>query len=151
MRRSDRDGDDDRDEDTAEDRRGYARGRVAGPAWGLIATSGLSLDALLLALGFDLWLLVSGTARELERRGAVTTEAGVRLRLPWTAAMVAAGAVTLAGGVQMLGLRGLAFTRFACVLALVPCLGPCFVAGAPFGIWGLVALGDRHVSQCFRG
>jgi len=64
--------------------------------------------------------------------------------------MVVANAVIMAGALQMKQLRNRGFAQCACVLALIPCLGPCFVLGIPFGIWGLVTLNDPQVRGAFR-
>jgi hypothetical protein len=128
----------------------YARGRVSGPATALIVVSAISSALLLLALAVDIWLLVSGVAGEMAQPRGMPKETQVTIRAVWAFLMLATGAVILIGAVRMMGLRSRGLSMVACVLALVPCLGPCFVLGIPFGIWGLVALNDPRVRRAFE-
>ncbi len=59
-------------------------------------------------------------------------------------------AVILAGASAMMRLRSYRFARVAMVLRVVPFLGCCFVLGAAFGIWGLVALNRPEVKEGFE-
>ena len=77
-------------------------------------------------------------------------EMAVAVRILWSVLMLAANAVILAGAMRMKDLRNPGLARGACILALIPCLGPCFVLGIPFGIWGLVALADANVRAAFE-
>src|SRR5262249_60589157 len=76
-------------------------------------------------------------------------EPAVVVRIVWSLAMLANNVGILFGAVQMRGLQSLAFSRIACVLALIPCLGPCFIIGVPFGIWGLIALTHPTLNPAF--
>jgi len=128
----------------------YARGKVLGPAIGLIVVCLVSLAALALALVFDVWLLGSGTAAQMPPRGGMRHEDVVKIRMLWALLMVVANVITLIGAVRMKGIRQLGFVRLACILGLLPCLGPCFVLGMPFGIWGLIVLNDPRVQEVFQ-
>lgn len=127
----------------------YAERRVSGPATALLVTSALTVALTLLALVFDLWLLLSGAAGELEQPRGMSKETQVTIRAAWTFLMLLTSAVILAGALQMKRLRGRGLPTMACILALIPCLGPCFVVGIPFGIWGLVVLNDPQVRRAF--
>lgn len=129
----------------------YAQGKVAGPAMALIVVSAISLVLLVLALLFDVWFLLSGHAAAAAARRGTSEESAVVVRIVWSLAMLANNVGILFGAVQMRGLQSLAFSRIACVLALIPCLGPCFIIGVPFGIWGLIALSDPKVKRGFDG
>ena len=61
-----------------------------------------------------------------------------------------ASAVILLGARLMGQARGLGTARAASILAMVPCLTPCFPAGLPVGIWSLVVLSDPEVRSAFR-
>ena len=128
----------------------YAERRVGGPAVGLMVTAGLSGVLLLLALMFDVWLLTSGAAERMPQPQGMPKGTQVLVRTIWCVLMLAAHAVILVGAIQMKGLRRRGLSRLACVLAVVPCLGPCFLLGIPFGIWGLSALSDRTVRRAFE-
>lgn len=128
----------------------YAQSRVSGPATAMIISSAISGVLLLLALVFDIWLLLSGAAAERTRPGGMSGESQVLIRAVWCLLMVVAHVVILAGAVGMKGLRSRGLSMTACILALIPCCGPCFVLGIPFGIWGLMALNDPKVQRAFR-
>ncbi len=54
------------------------------------------------------------------------------------------------GGLQMKSLEGYPWAIAASILAVVPCLSPCCVAGIPLGVWALVVLIDPMVKDQFR-
>ena len=117
--------------------------RLKGPAIGLIATSSIWILLLLLGLCFSVFLLVSGAADEMIQPAGMSKRTQIMVRMVSNLAMQALNIAILWGGIQILrrkATRGQA--RLACILALIPCCGPCFVLGIPFGIWGLVALND---------
>ena len=128
----------------------YAQGKVSVPAMTLAVLSGISIGLLLLGLAFDVWYVFSGTARKMAEVRGDSHESVVAVRMVWAVAMLIANAVIMAGAIGMKQLRNRGFAQVACVLSLIPCLGPCFVLGIPFGIWGLVALNDPQVREAFR-
>jgi hypothetical protein len=128
----------------------YARGKVLAPAIILGVLSGICIGLLLLALAFDAWFVLSGTAGRAAQARGDSMEMAVAVRILWSVLMLAANAVILAGAMRMKDLRNPGLARGACILALIPCLGPCFVLGIPFGIWGLVALADANVRAAFE-
>jgi len=63
---------------------------------------------------------------------------------------VLASALVLIGGFKMLRLRSYQFVMASTVVAMIPCIGPCFaVLGVPFGIWAMVVLLKPEVKQAF--
>jgi len=128
----------------------YAQGKVSVPAITLAVLSGISIGLLLLGLAFDVWYVFSGTARKMAELRGDSHELVVAVRMVWAVAMLVANAVIMAGAIGMKQLRNRGFAQVAYVLSLIPCLGPCFVLGIPFGIWGLVALNDPQVREAFR-
>ena len=38
----------------------------------------------------------------------------------------------------------------ASILAVIPCLSPCFILGIPFGIWALVVINQADVKEAFH-
>jgi hypothetical protein len=128
----------------------YAQGKVSVPAMTLAVLSGISIGLLLLGLAFDVWYVFSGTARKMAEVRGDSHESVVAVRMVWAVAMLIANAVIMAGAIGMKQLRNRGLAQVACVLSLIPCLGPCFVLGIPFGIWGLVALNDPQVREAFR-
>lgn len=116
----------------------YARGRLLPPALFLIVFSLICVLLLLIGLALDVWLILNNPRGER-----------ILGRVVWTFLMLAANVVIAVGAWAMIRLqsRGLALT--ACILAVIPCLGPCFILGIPFGIWGMVVLNDPRVRRAF--
>jgi hypothetical protein len=63
---------------------------------------------------------------------------------------LAASAVILVGAWGMGRARGRPLAQTASVLAMIPCLSPCFLVGLPVGIWSLVVLSAPDVKSTFR-
>jgi hypothetical protein len=126
------------------------RSKVSGPAIGLIIAVSLSLGLLMLGLIFSVWLLVSGVANDLPEPIGMTKETQISIRIAINVLVQFVNVFVLFGAVRMKRLRSLNLARTACVLAMVPCFGPCCLLGLPFGIWGLVVLSDTNVQQAFE-
>ncbi len=64
--------------------------------------------------------------------------------------LIAVNSIILYGAFQMKNLQNFGMAKTACILALIPCCGPCYIVGIPFGIWGLNVLSDPEVQRAFR-
>lgn len=126
------------------------RSKVSGPAIGLMIAAGISLCLLMLALAFSIWLLASGMANDLPEPVGMTKETQISIRIAINVLVQFVNVFVLFGAARMKSLRSLNLARTACVLAMVPCFGPCCVLGLPFGIWGLVVLSDKNVQKAFE-
>ena len=127
-----------------------ARERLRVPALGLLATSALSFATLTIALVASAWLLVTpdgGAAREAT---GASSDVQVAARIAWNMLMQLASLFVFAGALEMRRLGRIGRSRTACIVACVPCLGPCFLLGIPFGALGLVALRNANVRRAFR-
>ena len=122
---------------------------VAGPALGLMVVSGLCIGLLALTLPFDVFLLASGAAQRLNRRGIDPTVA-VAIRLAWGCLLVAVSCYVFWGALQMKRMANFRHAKSAAMIACVPCLGPCCVLGIPFGAWGLTVLKRPEVWKSFE-
>jgi hypothetical protein len=125
--------------------------RVNGPAMALIIVTSISLVILVLSLLFDVFLLTSGVADQLRQPAGMSKHQQVVIRMIWGILIIAVNGIILYGAMQMKSLRDLGMARTACYLSLIPCCGPCFVLGIPFGIWGLMVLNDPQVQRTFKG
>ena len=124
--------------------------RVRAPAFALAGAAAFSILILCVALAFSLWLLASGTAAMLPDSPAVSRETTIAIRIGWELLMLPLHGVILFGAVRMSQRRNYALARVACVVAAIPCCGPCLVLGIPIGIWGLVVLARPEVRASFR-
>lgn len=124
----------------------YADQKVSTPAIALIVVTALWLCLGTLATLFDVVLLLSGEAKPLHQ-GRGNLVVGGRMVL--TVVILAYNLVILAGAVQMKRLRAYRFAKAACWMAVNPCMGPCYLLGIPFGVWGIGVLNDPRVRRGF--
>lgn len=54
------------------------------------------------------------------------------------------------GGIQMMKLKSYGLSMAASIIAMIPCVGPCFCLGLPVGIWSLVVLNKPEVKAAFN-
>ena len=123
-----------------------------GPGIALIVVAAICLIASLLALMVDVWLISSGALEQLEARNTspVPKSMSISIRIIWTSTLMLTSAYIIYGGIQMVSGTRYQAARTACILAVIPCIGPCYILGIPFGIWGLVVLGRPEVRESFR-
>jgi len=60
------------------------------------------------------------------------------------------GILMLFAGVKMRRLESYGLCMTASILAMIPCLSCCFLAGLPVGIWALVVLSKPEVKDFFH-
>ncbi len=126
-----------------------ARKKVSTPAIILMGVSALSIICLMGSLIFSSWLILSGIASTMEQPIGMTKETQVGIRMTWSGLMLVTGLIILFGAFRMRTLHNRTLAMVACILAVIPCLGPCFVLGMPFGVWGLWTLRDKGVQTAF--
>jgi len=133
------------------DARGDPESTVRGPATGLIVVSIICIVVVSLAMLFSGFLLISGTARRMRQPSiGVSKETQIAVRMVWSGVILSANAVILIAGIKMRRLQNYSLSKLGAILAVVPCIGPCYVLGIPFGIWALVALSKPGVKDAFR-
>lgn len=125
------------------------RNEIAAPAIGLIGLSAITVALLVLALVFEMFLIASGAADEMPRE-AVTKQSTEMVRSVWSFIMLIANVVILFGAVSMKNLKNYGFAKSAAGIACVPCIGPCFILGIPFGIMAFVVLSRFGVRDAFE-
>jgi hypothetical protein len=128
----------------------HARSRVSGPATGLMVTAIIFLALLVLGMVFNIFLLTSGLADEMQQPNGMSKNEQVAIRMMFGMVLMAVNGIILYGAVQMKGLQNIGMAKTACILAVIPCCGPCYIFGIPFGIWGLTVLNDPQVQQAFK-
>ncbi len=121
--------------------------QIRGPAIGLIAVSVACLCFLVLSGGITIWYLMSGNLR----KPAARTDLLLHLiRLGIYGLIFVLNGFVLYGGIKMMQMRSYGFAKLGAVLAIIPCLGPCYFLGIPFGIWAWLALSKPGVKDAFR-
>ena len=128
------------------------RSAVNGPAMSLMIVSGLWLLMVFASIAFNVYLFASGAIDQLPDPpgGTVTKETQVAIRLIWAIVLLVCNLVILFGAIQMRQLSNYSLAKWSASLAVVPCVGPCYLLGMPFGIWALVVLNKPEIQREFR-
>lgn len=129
-----------------------ARRRVAAPAIGLIC---LAIVGMLLGIVQAIGVIVTfcvlaadkGLPRAHEALQVYSVFGGGAL-----GGLLGTGvyAVIFFGAWSMKNLQRRGLALAASVLAIIPCLSPCFILGIPLGIWALVVLSSHEVRIAFQ-
>jgi hypothetical protein len=127
---------------------------IKGPATGLIVVGTVNGIIALLTL-------LSGIVRLtgiLDPNGLPTNEAerigfilGTVVGYGLAFLGLIAAPVIAFGGYRMLSGRSYRMARASAVLAVIPLISCCFIAGIPVGLWALKVLGRPDVRQFFEG
>ena len=128
-----------------------ARDAVRGPALGLITVSSIWICLIVMGMGFSAYLLLSGMAARMPQPSSIgiTKETQITIRLIWSSVILLSNIVILTAALKMQSLRSYGFCKFGAILAIIPCTGPCYLLGIPFGIWALVALSKPGIPESF--
>ena len=120
---------------------------VTAPAISLIVVSLIGLMSMLFTVGVNLIFLVGYTTGQFQTPPEIM--AHMALRLVWGILMLASSVVILLGGINMLRLRKYDVCRLGAILAFIPCVGPCYLLGVPFGVWAIIVLNRPEVRDAF--
>jgi len=127
-----------------------ARARVAGPAIGLIVVAGIDILIGLLGLLGNLLHVGMGASQGAAggQAAAIQMLSGVVGLVMYLVVLIVA-VVILIGALKMRRLESHGFAVASAILALIPCISCCFLAGIPIGIWALVVLLKPEVKDAF--
>jgi hypothetical protein len=121
------------------------------PAIALITTSLVWLCLLAISLATNLILLAAPGGGLLPGTDAARPGAlALVWQIGWFVVLAGCNVVILMGGLRMRTLRSYGLCQLAAILAVIPCTGPCYLVGIPFGIWALIALNRPGVRDAFR-
>lgn len=120
---------------------------VTAPAICLMVVAGISIALLAITIPFDIYLLTSGRAKELER--PFDPEISIIIRTIWGLVILAASVYVFYGALQMNKLRNYQTAWAAAIVATIPCVGPCCLLAIPFGVWAIVVLARPEVKAAF--
>lgn len=98
----------------------------------------------------NLYMAASGMAQPSPAPEVVSDTAYRVAQIALEALMLVVSGIIFYSGLMMRQLKSYQLTRIGAVLAIIPCLGPCFVLGIPFGIWALVVLNKPGVKEMFK-
>ena len=130
--------------------RANAKSQISGPAISLIVVASISLLVVTVGAVFDVVILATGAVDNMIQPQAMPKSTQVLVRLVWGLLLIVSNIVILIGSIKMLQLKNFEFSKITAILSVIPCLGPCCIAGIPFGIWALVVLGKPEVRNAFR-
>ena len=123
--------------------------QVNGPAIGLIVTAILGFMLQLLALVINVLGVSIGTMQSGRNEAWANLFSGT-IGIVSSIVTIAVAGLILYGAMKMKKLEGYGWAITASILALVPCVSPCCLVGAPFGIWALVVLAKPEVKSAFH-
>jgi len=129
-----------------------ARGKVAGPAIGLMVVAGIGICIQILGI---IWKLFMGAVAMSQMENDMPL-AGMRSFMMGPIGIVLGfvgvliGILILVGGMKMRNLENYNLSMLVTILVMVPCVSPCCILGIPIGIWGLIVLMDPNVKAAFR-
>jgi hypothetical protein len=129
----------------------FARSQVAGPAIGLLITTGL---AFFWYLAVTVLVLFAGGMGFMTSPSSGTDPIGAALGGVIAAAVygffaLVAG-VAFVGALKMKSLKSYGFAMTSAILSLLPCTTyMCCVVTMPFGIWALITLTKPEVKAAF--
>ena len=134
----------------SEQNRVHAQAQVNGPAMALMIVSGIFIGLILVGMIVTIAMLVSGAAAQLDQNGPISRESIMGIRVGFGILLIIVNGFIFMAAMKMKSLEGYTQARVASILALVPCIGPCYILGIPFGIWALVVLGKPEIRDAFR-
>ena len=131
--------------------RDEARNLINGPAIGLMVTSILFVVVLVIGMVFNIFLLASGVAGELDQPEiGISKETQIVVRMIFGLILMGINAGIFIGALKMKQLTSYSWAYAAAVMSVVPCCGPCYILGIPFGVWALIVLNKDEVKGAFR-
>jgi len=133
---------------------GYAEGKVAGPAIGLMVVAGIGIllqvaSLLMNLLGVGMGAAAAGNNPQGGPEGMQMMMSG-GLAIVFSLIGIVIGVVILMGALKMKKLESYSLAMTAAVIAMIPCISPCCLIGLPVGIWALVTLNDAGVKSAFH-
>lgn len=124
---------------------------VSGAAIALLIVSLISAILLAVFIVFDIFMLGSGMAAKLpENPGApISREGAIMARIGFAIVLLCIHSFVAWGAFNMKNLQSFSLSRIASIIAVIPCISPCYFLGIPFGIWALISLGKPGVKEAF--
>lgn len=122
------------------------------PGVALLIVSAFSITCFAIALAFNVFLLVSGAADNLPDVEAIgiAAETQIAIRMCLGTLLLLVHSFIAYGAYNMMQQKSFSIAKTASIIAVIPCLSPCYFLGIPFGIWALVALGKPGVQRSFE-
>lgn len=125
--------------------------QLSGPATALMIVSAICIGCVALSIIGSIVMLATGMTEQLNRPGQpISRETAVIFRVAWGALLIVVNAFIFNASRKMKILEGYNQARSASIMAIVPCIGPCYILGIPFGIWALMVLNKPEVRDAFR-
>ena len=120
---------------------------VRAPAISLIVASLIGLMSVLITLSFNIVIGVGYLTGQIQPPAGYLSQ--VAFRAAWSLLILVSNVIILIGSINMLGLKRYDVCRLAATLAIVPCIGPCYLLGIPFGVWATIVLNKPEVREAF--
>jgi len=121
--------------------------QVKGPAIGLMITAGVGIALQLVALVLNLLGTGLNIAAGGDQRAAGMLQGGFGIVTAIIGLIV--GGIIFFGASKMMKLQSYNLAMTAAIIAMIPCISPCCLAGLPLGIWAIVVLVKPEVKAAF--
>jgi len=123
--------------------------RVSAPAIALALAAGIGAAFSLIGLAIN--LLGLGVTPLIDAHGdeRVAWFVSGAWNVVWAIYGMGMSGFLIWASLKMRAMESYALALTACVVSMIPCVGPCCILGLPFGIWGLVVIHDRDVRPHF--
>jgi len=125
-----------------------ARARVRWPALALFVVAGFWGSGLLALTIFSL-VMTSTIVDPVIDPPPISRDSVLLIRTTWSAMMILASIAIALGALQMYQLRSRPWAYCAAILAMVPCLAPCYIGALPLGVWAFTVLRRPDVELAF--
>lgn len=123
---------------------------VNAPALGLVGVSGMWCFFLAMMLAANLYMAASGTIRPSPAPELFSDTDYWVAQIVLEFSMFVVSGIIFYSGLMMRQLQSYQLARIGAALAIIPCLGPFYVLGIPFGIWALLILNKPGVKEMFK-
>jgi hypothetical protein len=125
-----------------------ARAQVRLPALALFILAGFWGSGLLVLTVLRM-VVTAAVGEPAQGDLPIPRESITLIRTTWSVMMILVSIAIALGALQMYQLRSRQWAYSAAILAMVPCLAPCYIGALPLGIWAFVVLRRPEVDQAF--
>ena len=116
----------------------------------LIVLSSITVTLMAVSCTFDAVVLTVQNEEESTDPFMAYFNGKILIRLVWGIIMLVSNVVILIGAINLKFMKSLGLSKAAATMSLIPCIGPCFIIGIPFGLMALSILNRPEVSDAFE-
>lgn len=119
------------------------------PGVALMIVSAISIACFAIAVAFNIYALSTGVLDDRGIGEVMTGKTQATVRASVGTLLLLVHCFVAYGAYHMMERKSFSISRTASIIAVIPCISPCYFLGIPFGIWAMVSLGKPGVQQSF--